>query len=39
MSTTELKILYIVLGMILAFTGIFILITCIPGERFNWMFQ
>lgn len=39
MSTTELKILYIILGMILAFAGIFILLCFIPGERFNWMFQ
>jgi hypothetical protein len=39
MDTTELKILYIVLGMILAFTGIFILLSFIPGERFNWMFE
>lgn len=39
MSTTEQKMVYIILGMILAFTAIFILITCIPGERFNWMFQ
>ncbi len=39
MSTTELKILYIVLGMVLAFTGLFILIAYIPAERFDWMFQ
>jgi hypothetical protein len=38
MSTTELKMVYIILGMLLAFTAIFILITCIPGERFDWMF-
>jgi hypothetical protein len=39
MSTTEAKMVYIILGMILAFTAIFILITCIPGERLNWLFQ
>ena len=39
MSTTELKMVYIILGMILAFTAIFILISYIPAERLNWLFE
>lgn len=39
MNETELKILYIIVGMILAFTAIFIIISYIPAERFNWMFE
>ena len=38
MTATEAKMVYIILGMILAFAAIFILITCIPGERLDWLF-
>jgi hypothetical protein len=36
-TSTERRLLWIVIGMVAAFIGIFILITYVPAEKFRWL--
>lgn len=37
MDATERRMLYIIVGMIAAFVGIFVLLAYIPAERLRWL--
>jgi hypothetical protein len=36
-TSGERRLLWVVIGMVAAFIGIFILIAYIPAERFRWL--
>ena len=39
MDATERRMLWIILGMIIAFVGVFILLSYIPAERLRGLFD